>query len=276
MSQNSCLPVYQFYPKVALNSAPVKLELDHTELSDSYQSASSLPRYYGQTLSAEVLCVDAFCTLTEVISFSAFSLSQCLNLIESTVDRYIYESAQDNIHLTLADLQHAKSTLDSYLKGLQSTLAFVKARGGPKWPIATSAKHEQIAKDVAQNLREDFEHLIERTRRLSNRCSDESNRLINKSKVDEAQRGLVQARGVARLTLPAFFFIPVSFTTSFFGMNVEELVGSTGPPVSVWMWFVVSIPVLLFAIGMSQWRGIRRFIKTTWDRFKMREKGVTR
>lgn len=253
---------------MALNSLPVKSELEHADLSNSYQSISSLSKYYGQTLDSDVLRLDAFYALTELIAFSAFSLSQYLNLIESTVDRCIYESDQHNTHLTLADLQYAKSTLDSYLKRLHGTLSFIKARGGPKWPRVNPSKQEQLVKDAAQNLQEDFEHLVERTRMLSSRCSDESKLLINKSMVDEAQRSLLQAKGIARLTLLAFFFIPVSFTTSFFGMNVVELVGSNGPHVSVWTWFVVSVPVLLFAIGISRWEDIKSFTKTVRSRLK--------
>ena len=58
----------------------------------------------------------------------------------------------------------------------------------------------------------------------------------------EAQNALAQAKEVAKLTKLAFFFIPLSFTASLFGMNVMEL--DPGAANSIWLWVTVSIPVL--------------------------------
>jgi hypothetical protein len=59
----------------------------------------------------------------------------------------------------------------------------------------------------------------------------------------QSQKAIQQAEGVVKLILLAFFFVPLSFTTSFFGMNFNEL----NRYKSIWTWFAVSGPLLLLS-----------------------------
>jgi len=52
--------------------------------------------------------------------------------------------------------------------------------------------------------------------------------------------------------LLAFFFIPLSFTASFFGMNFKEL-GSSNQDLSVWVWFIVSVPIFGVSVLLCFW-----------------------
>ncbi|KAL4935383.1 hypothetical protein BDV06DRAFT_207141 [Aspergillus oleicola] len=45
----------------------------------------------------------------------------------------------------------------------------------------------------------------------------------NLANIEQARRGVEQTDSVRRLSIVAFLFIPLSFTTSFFGMNLREL-----------------------------------------------------
>ena len=103
---------------------------------------------------------------------------------------------------------------------------------------------------MVDRLKSDYSELVERAEMLSKRCVDESFLLMNKIMVGETQRGVSEAQSMARLTLLAYFFIPLSFTAAFFGMNVREPQGSDGAVLSVWVWFLVSIPVLLLAVAL--------------------------
>ena len=62
----------------------------------------------------------------------------------------------------------------------------------------------------------------------------------------ESKKAIDQAERVGRLTQLAFFNIPISFTTSFFGMNFKQL--NSGTNLSTWIWFVVSFPRLVISI----------------------------
>ena len=65
--------------------------------------------------------------------------------------------------------------------------------------------------------------------------------MMNRAVVAESRKLIDQAESLKRLTLLATFFIPLSFTTSLFGMNFEEL--GQGH-LHVWLFAVVSAPVL--------------------------------
>jgi hypothetical protein len=63
------------------------------------------------------------------------------------------------------------------------------------------------------------------------------------------------------LTQLAFFFIPLSFVTSFFGMNVEEL--SEGKSIKLWMFFVSSIA--LTTLVLIIWGVVAGKFSRRWD-----------
>lgn len=87
---------------------------------------------------------------------------------------------------------------------------------------------------------------------LSAECDREIGLLMNNA-VKESQRAISQAEGVAKLTRLAFFFIPLSLTSSFFGMNFSQLVGAAGAILSIWLWFAVSAPVLAASFAFLIW-----------------------
>lgn len=65
---------------------------------------------------------------------------------------------------------------------------------------------------------------------------DSFNLLMSSMSVLEARRSIEQAERAQRLTLLAFIYIPLSFVTGVFGMNVKEINGS---PLSLSVFFAV-------------------------------------
>lgn len=120
---------------------------------------------------------------------------------------------------------------------------------------------------MAQNLLADFEHLSQRTQALCRRCADLTALLINRVMMAEAARGIVQNERIARLTVLAFLFVPVAFTSSFFGINFAEFVDEGGPRLSVYVWFLVSLPLFLRSAAYCFWGSVRRILHllTQWD-----------
>ena len=100
-------------------------------------------------------------------------------------------------------------------------------------------------------------------RRLLGYCTEvhtEGNRLLQaireKKQLDiglwsikESQRSIEEAVAVKRLTQLAFIFIPLSFTTSVFGMNINEITG-TGAKLSTFLATAVCIGI---AVGLMWW-----------------------
>jgi Mg2+ and Co2+ transporter CorA len=67
----------------------------------------------------------------------------------------------------------------------------------------------------------DHEYLIERCSELSQRCESISQIYADTINVMEARKSLAQTERINRLTRLAFLFIPLSFISSFFKMNVD-------------------------------------------------------
>jgi len=74
----------------------------------------------------------------------------------------------------------------------------------------------------------------------------------------EAKRNIEQADRIEHLTKLAFFFLPLSFTASIFGMNIKEIQTSNPP---VWAFFVVSLGTLGLAYIPLRFSDIRKFWK---------------
>jgi Mg2+ and Co2+ transporter CorA len=230
-------------PPVPMSSIPYA--------SATFQSATLLHKEYGQTLISEIMQCDAFYALSELIYFSASSTCQLLNLIEMQInnqERPITSQMQNRFD----NLQYFKTVLEDLRDNVENLIRFINGRGTPKWPRATALSHTEIVNRTAEALLDDYRHIDNRIKRLSKRCSAGMTRIMNTALLDESRRAVDQADGVARLTLLAFFFIPLSFTASFFGMNFKEL-GSSNQDLSVWVWFIVSVPIFGVSVLLCFW-----------------------
>jgi Mg2+ and Co2+ transporter CorA len=71
---------------------------------------------------------------------------------------------------------------------------------------------------------------------------------LTKLSIEESQRSIREAFSVGKLTQLSFIFIPPSFATSLFGMNLDELTG-VGPRFGV---FIITL-MLLFVLVLLAW-----------------------
>lgn len=228
--------------------------------TSSAQSAMLLHRLYGQTLIPAILKVDAFYALSELFAFSAFSENQFLNLITSLVDKE-QDPPMDKMQASLLNLQYWKTTLEAHMQKQQAAISCISSRGAPKWPRATDDEHVKVIEETAQRLLQDYNHLLMRAQTLRAHCVDLTALLMNKAMLEHAQHGINQADGLTRLTLLAFFFVPLSFTTSFFGMNFVQLQGADGPTLGIWVWFIVSVPLFMASGAFLFWGSMVRWSK---------------
>lgn len=73
---------------------------------------------------------------------------------------------------------------------------------------------------------------------------------MGKASIEESSKAIEQSQRLKKLTLLATLFIPLGFSTSLFGMNID-LLGQTG--VELWWFFVLCVPVTLFAYVFCLW-----------------------
>lgn len=101
-----------------------------------------------------------------------------------------------------------------------------------------------------KGLIDDYSHLLHRTGKLFERCKNGIEITMNKSMVLESRKAIEQAERVRKLTLLATVFIPLTFSTSVFGMNLKVL--GQGE-VDFWWFIVFSIPIVCLAYVFWVW-----------------------
>jgi Mg2+ and Co2+ transporter CorA len=263
-SQHWYLPVIQHGSRIAMklkrpyDSVPISMS-NVPYASATSQSASLLHKDYGQTLNTEIMKVDAFYALSELFFFSASSTCQFLNLIEKQINNQEHPILP-HLQNCFDNLQYTKEVLEELLGDIELLLGSIAARGTLKWPKASLPAHVEIVNRMAETLLEDYRHIEIRIKRLSTRCSAGMTLIMNTALLAESRRGFEQAGGMARLTLLAFFFIPLSFTSSFFGMNFKEL-GNNNLNLSIWVWFVVSVPIFVLSVVLCFWSSVHNWAR---------------
>ena len=266
------LPVIQSPSRIALRDAdyeavniPPCASKDHaTFTADSRrsQSASLLPiRPYGSYQNPAILRCSPFYALHPLFAFCAFSESQFLNLVQSKIDTDLQSMADEySMESILRNLKYHKQILQDHILQLDCNIIAVKRHGSPTWPRAhpENGLEDEMNENTAILL-SDYEQLHRRAGLLSKRCAEGMEDIRNAAMLLESRKAIKQAEAVTRITVLAFFFIPLSFTTSFFGMNFTEF--GTGK-YSIWIWFVVSIPIFLVALVLCFWDEIIRFSRS--------------
>ena len=138
------------------------------------------------------------------------------------------------------DIQSLSNTLDALrspsARRLLGTQSVVASR---RWP----------------DLLHDYEHMLKEAKRNSDQFEAYEMRCMNRLGLMASTKSVQQSQSIGRLSTLAFVFIPLSFITSFFGMNLVEF--GTGN-IRIWV-FIVSAAVLVLTMlitwAISSWVG---------------------
>ncbi|KAL8823167.1 MAG: hypothetical protein Q9191_006110 [Dirinaria sp. TL-2023a] len=256
-----CVPVIQHQRKIALteqDSPRLDQESLHTtRLPKSFQSSSVLPFQYGSFLDPQVMAADLMYSLTDLFSFAAHSECQFLNMLEIHIAKTT-KCTKDEMELALDDLKYIKSLLEDRIEYLSEILICVRKRGDPRWPRATQQAHVAVVDDALKALEGDFDHLLQRSKNLSTRCTEGASMITNGAMLEESKKAMHQAKRLNRLSLLAFFFLPLSFATSVFGMNFKQF--GQGD-LSVWIFPLVLIPIFTVSILLTFWDKVVRCVQ---------------
>lgn len=99
---------------------------------------------------------------------------------------------------------------------------------------------------------------IEDAHQILRLTTERQQTLIGAMAIYESRRSIKEAVSVKRLTQLAFVFIPLSYVSSLFGMNITEMSGN-GP--RLWVFLVTSFSLLIGAL--SFW-GLSPKVEATW------------
>jgi Mg2+ and Co2+ transporter CorA len=195
---------------------------------------------------------DPFYALHELFSFSASSELQYLNLIDEKLGPEMGWAILAEETPSLSNLLYNREMLQTHIRQLKENIEIIKCRGSNHWPHALiDSDMSRKADDAANLLLRDFEFLLAKAENLSKRCDAGMTVVMNNANLAESKRAMAQASRVSKLTLLAFFYVPLSFTASFFGMNFSQF--GTSSTLGIWLWFALSAPVLVLSFIFYQW-----------------------
>lgn len=254
--QRAFLPIIQVRPGAGIKPYLHSIQKDQRPAANLAQSSALLHLKYGKTLNKKLMANDAFYAFQELFLFSAFSHNQLLNMVESDIMTDSGEFGPKELGLGQSNYIYIQEFLERQIVRLEENVKALKSRGGPMWPQADDGILKQQSIAAAQVLEQDFEYLVKRSSTLIERCKSKLSHLATRALLEESKRGIEQAEEVTNLTRLAFVFIPLSFTASFFGMNLDPIVKGSNP---LWIWFAVSIPLILLSIAFMK-RDLGKFI----------------
>jgi hypothetical protein len=262
--QAVCAPIIQHRPKLALERLKSHESAipPATSAANLLQSGSHLPTQYGSSLDPALMRVDAIYALSEVFSFAANSEHHLLDVIAGILQKEIEPLDTLSSDHPIDNMKHTKALLDDHIERLAEVHRILVHRRNKKWPSASNEDTNLPKSDLAlldethANLASDYEALLNRARKLSALCVENMSIIANDSMLYESRRCLEASHQTRRLTLLAFCYLPLSLTTSIYGMNFKEL--GQGKQ-SIWLAFVTGFPIILTSAVIYYWD------KTPWS-----------
>ena len=200
-------------------------------------------------IDGELLQTDPFFLLSTLLSTAALSWSQLLNYLEEDI-KDCQRSGPTQFKYALEQLRFNAGLINRIEGFLIENTHIIQGGGYRSWPKAKSSEAQQRKLQIQKALESDHVHLAEKCTRLAKECEIGSSILVSSAQLLESQKGIDQAAQVQSLTKLAFFFIPMGFVASLFGMNVAEL-KDDGP--HLWVFFVIALPLSLFFSLMASW-----------------------
>jgi hypothetical protein len=260
------VPVFQHEQNASLRHSEAKGDVTEAA-SGRLQNLTQLPSDYGKNLDSSIMLVDASYALSSLYSFAAASNNQFMNFLRSHIEEALHSSdAQQELSLT--NLRYFRSILDDHITDLAATVEQLEKHKHSSWSKITSpGKSKDESKDlqskdwiVRETLEEnlaDYRALYRTAKDLSKLCIHGAGSILDRGMLEESRRAIEQAEKLKRLTILAFFFIPLSFLASIFGMNFKQF--GQGQQ-SLWIYFVLALPVLWLSAMILFWEKIRKVI----------------
>lgn len=245
----------EFYPIFFEKNLSTKSDIfdppNAGQVSGLRQPLSSLPGHYGDTIDWAKAAWNPLIAIQELFTFHGTSEVQYLNMLERFISDQISQAESSQSGTDIASILHfdyAKSILvrhGAHIEYLEAS--FDSGLTGWKSPV-----HESLLIDddeLKSTIQLDFAYLSSRIQTLISLCEAGRSTIMGNSAIEETRRSSEQSVLVTGLTKATnrltFIFLPISFVTSAFGMNLKQLGQGNS---SIWLWVAIALPLLLFCI----------------------------
>lgn len=176
-----------------------------------------LAAQYGITLDRALMRTDALYTFSELFNVSLCAENQFVNVVQAEIN-VATSSFHGQEEACIDTLSYCKNLLDEHADRMKECMALLDPERHTDWPAVTAERRIPVQSKI-RDIRKDYEHLLQRCTTLADRAIHGSNFIQNYAMLLGSERAISQATEVGRLTLLAYLFLPLSFVTSFYGMN---------------------------------------------------------
>lgn len=284
---------------MAFRTTTNRLEPSATASSNIHQTTTIIPLQYDSMVAlvdlARRASQDPLSMCIPLFAHAAFSEVQFLNLMESRIEIQVNSITQGIRSDALGTLQYFSSILSRHARQLQDSRIALNALAErssnmtngarPETPVPFSRQATLLHPEADmgrsatggsqsnafahKSLFDDYEQLHARCTHLETLCSRGMTLAMNKATIDESRKAIEQSERLKRLTLLATLFIPLNFSSSLFGMNID-LLGQG--KVKFWWFLVVCVPITLTAYIFYLWNF--QAVKKGWKTFRKEYHGV--
>lgn len=191
---------------------------------------------------------DPFFLLATVLTTSFLSWSQTLNVLAQGITECQdqLDVDQDKLQFQLGQLRQHVATISRVKELLSENQHIITEGGCSSWPKPASDSTIKRKELIQRKLQADYDRMMERCKLLTGHCESATSVLVGFAQLVLSERGVQSANEVNMLTRMASFFIPLSFITGVFGMNIREW----SPPPS-WQWpFGCGIGIYLLTLSV--------------------------
>jgi Mg2+ and Co2+ transporter CorA len=262
-------PVIQMNRHRHHHSHTDKGELISVKSHESAQNTLALlPANYGQMLDSQIAMHDPFYALYELLDFFASSEAQFVNMMHHHLSRQVDLAGRSTDTPSLADFQYTSELLETHLDRLKRLTSIVINRHTLEWPQCERQELRDAANEneAIAKLITDLQYLADALDHLLRRAERGKDILIGNTGTQVAKQSFWQNQKLGKLTTigtwVAMAYVPWSFITAVFGMNVVE-------PFSIWTWAAASAIVLsILLVALAIWK--RRWLCETISRIRRR------
>lgn len=177
---------------------------------------------------------DPLVLVCDLLATSALAWNRCFDFMNAIQGRRLRKDASHGVASRVDFLRRDREVIQRARTYFGELLSVFQNRQALAWPTCAAETGRRRVDELVAGAMETIRFLDQRATHLSNMCSEAIAIEMNVISITEARKGLSQARRIELLTLLAFFFVPLSFVTSFFGMNVDIFQEPVPPVTRFW------------------------------------------
>ncbi|KAK1675753.1 hypothetical protein BDP55DRAFT_715438 [Colletotrichum godetiae] len=225
---------------------------------------------FDTLLDSEAMVEDTYYSLSEIFRFSVASEAQFLDklqhLLEEDMQPAVLAETNSDKRMTMWNLVHNKQILDRHVQNLEEICEFLEAKDSNNWSTARSEGGLKKACMANRLIERDYQKMRRRAIKLSEDYWQSTTMLANAAMIDDSQRTISQGEIVRKLSTLGFFFLPLTFSTSIFGMNLQEL--NEGSHSKLGVWLGIAAASLLLAYLVLRWSSHRQRVLGAWRKLR--------